>query len=241
MAGDQKLFHEALKRGSALAWSGRWAESAAEYRLALAQFPDDLSARSYLAMSLYKSGQLEEALELYEGLWRAQPTNLATLRRVAELQEALGRWESAAGSFRMLAEMYTSRGAGTDALHAWRKVVELKPGDPTLWRMLVEAAVRAGAVGEVMPAYLGFARDLAVSGRFQEATAAAETAQKLDPENPSVPTLVLALRRALECTWRAAAVGEQLSREELARLISPVPPSATPEESEARGQPCPDH
>ncbi|MHB8991678.1 MAG: tetratricopeptide repeat protein, partial [Chloroflexota bacterium] len=199
-----------------------WAEAVEEYRRALKLAPKDLSAKTYLAMALYKSGQSCEARGLYEELWKAQPSNLSTLQRLAEVQESLGDLEAAAASHRLLAEAHSRSLSYREALEAWRSAVRLKPLDPELWDALMEDAGRVGAVSEMMPGYLALARELAMGSRFQEALEVVERSQTLEPSNPALPPLLASIRRALEYSWRAAAQGENALPEDLARLI-PLP------------------
>ena len=234
MARDNKLFQEALKRGSAHAWNEEWNNAAEQYRLALQEFPDDVSALTYLAMALYRCGEYRQSLALYQSLWNSQPSNLTMLQRVAELQEAVGEREAAAISYGHLAEAHTRRRSPRDAFKAWQKVVEFTPGNPLLWSSLIEMAVQVGAVKEVIPGYLGLARDLALQSRFQEAIQIVERAVSLDATNPHAMGLLNGIRRAMEYWWRATGLGELVLAEDLARLIPPVEAQAPVSEQPAR-------
>jgi len=218
-AGGSATFEAALRRGSALAWQGRWGEAAAEYRLAVSHSPGDVAARSYLAMALYKSGQLREAAELYRALWEEQPTNGTLLRRLADVQEAIGDLPAAAASLSRLADMHAERGAAEESLQFLHRAVELCPDDLGLWDALMQTAGQLDALVPLMPRYLDLARRLALDGRFQEAVGVVERAQTLDPTNPLVMPLLAAIRAALGYKWRAATRGETPTSEDLARLI----------------------
>ncbi len=216
-------FQEALKRGSAYAWKGRWEDAVEEYRHALEFSPGDLSARTYLAMALYKADHLQEARQLYQELWREQPSNLSMLLRLAEVQETMGDINAAVASYQGLAELHTLRRAPNEALKAWQKAVALKPDDLVLWDATMEAAVQAGMISGLMPSYLGLARQLALEGRFEEAIAVVARAQTLDPSNPLVLPLLASIRGALAHSWRATARGETTTPDDLARLIPTIP------------------
>ncbi|HEX2922943.1 MAG TPA: tetratricopeptide repeat protein, partial [Chloroflexota bacterium] len=129
-----------MKRGSAHAWSGRWEQAAQEYKLALKQSPRDSSAKTYLAMALFKSGQLREALDLYQELWDKLPSNLSFLQRLAEVQEAIGDLEPALTSYRLLATTYERLQQPSEAVKGWRKAVALSPLDSDLWDALLKSA-----------------------------------------------------------------------------------------------------
>lgn len=222
MAGDVTRFQESLRRGSAHAWDGQWDKAVQEYRRALEEFPADQSAGMQLAMALFKSGAVREALALYEELWKAQPSNLHLLQRLAEVQESLGDRDSALASYQLLAEIHSRRRAPREALKVWQRVVKVSPDNLALWDSLMETAAQLGAVAEVMPGYLKLARDLALWSRFEEAIQVVEKAQTLDPDNSAVLELLAAIRKGLEHSWRAVASGEEVSPEELACLIPPV-------------------
>ncbi len=237
--GGSGSFEEALKRGSAHAWKGRWEQAVEEYRRALKHSPKDRSARTYLAMALYKCGHLQEGLELYQELWREQPSNLSVLQRMAEVQETMGDLEAAAESHQRLAEIHTRRRASEEAFKAWQKAAALKPDDLTLWNSMMEAAVLAGAVTSMMPSYLKLARRLALEGRFEEAIGVVERGQILDPTNLLMLPLLAAIRGALAYSWRAASQGETPAPEELARLIPDIPSWGEPPPLEAYEPPAP--
>ncbi len=236
--GGGDSFQEALKRGSAHAWKGRWKQAAEEYRFALKHSPKDVSARTYLAMALYKSGQLEDALELYQALRKDQPSNLSLLQRIAEVQEAMGDLDGAAASFQELAEIHTSRHELKDAFQSWQKAAAFRPNDLALWNSMIESAVLAGTVTETIPSYLELARRLALEGAFEEAIGAVGRAQILDPANPLVLPLLAAIRGALAYSWRATAQGEIPTPQDLARLIPEISHTAESPPWEDSGPPA---
>ncbi len=226
--GNGDSFQEAMKRGSTHGWKGRWERAVEEYRRALQYSPKDPSARTYLAMALYKSGQLQEALELYEELWKEQPSNPALLQRLAEVQESMGDLEAAATSHQRLAEVFTRRRSLEEAFEAWQKALALKPGDLALWDSMMEAAALVGAVDKMMPSYLGLARRLALESHFEEAIGVVERGQILDPSNSLTLPLLASIRGALAYSWRATAQGETPTPEDLARLIPAISISEQP-------------
>lgn len=115
MTGDTTLFQELLKQGSSFAWNGQWELAAQSYRRALEECPGELTAKTQLAMALFKSNQLQDALLLYRELWNAQPSNLSLLKRMAEIYEALGDTSAAASCHQILAEGGHPRRTAQDA------------------------------------------------------------------------------------------------------------------------------
>ncbi|MGI5835324.1 MAG: tetratricopeptide repeat protein [Chloroflexota bacterium] len=238
MAGDNRLFQEHLKRGASYAWNGQWERAVHEFSCALEESPDDVAAKTQLAMALYKSGRLQEALALYRQMWDAQPSNLSLLQKLAEVQEALGDRDEALASYQLLAEVYIRRQTPKNALKVWLKAVKLSPLNLALWDSLVETAIKVGALAEVMPLYLNLARDLALFNRFEDAIQVVEKAQELDPQNGSVPEMLASIRRALEHTLRAEAAGEEITPEELADIIPTIAVAEPPiDQRSASSQP----
>ncbi|HZK67234.1 MAG TPA: tetratricopeptide repeat protein, partial [Chloroflexota bacterium] len=199
---DKAQFQEAVKRGSAFAWRGQWADAAREYRQALALSPDDASALNYLAMALFKSGQLEEALECYRRVWKTQPANLSALQKVAEVQDAMGDKDSAIASYRQISDQQMKRNSPDEALKALQKVVELRPTEAESWSALMSVAALAGNLGDMIPRSLTLARELFLKDRFQDAFRVAEQVQSIDPTNLAVPRLIAAFRKGLEYSYR---------------------------------------
>jgi tetratricopeptide (TPR) repeat protein len=190
MPGDGNLFEEALKRGSSFAWNEEWEKAVAEYRRALEESPGDARARNYLAMALYRSGQLTESLEAYKSVCRAEPENVAALGRIAELQETLGDAEAAAAGRRALAELHTRRGAHAEALKCWQKAVELRPDNLTMWEALMDTAVHQGAVASVLAGYVAAAGRAVQRGAAGDARRLAERARTLAPDDSSIAALL---------------------------------------------------
>gem|GEM_PF-2048572 len=226
---NRGTFQEAVNKGAAHAWGGRWDKAILEYQRALDLVPEDPHAQTQLAMALFKGGRLREASDLYQALWRAQPDNLSLLRRLVEIQETLGDLDAASESLQLLGEIHRRRGASQDALKAWESALSLRPDNLQLWDSLLELVVQGDLSIQVMPSYLKLARNLALHSRFEVAIQVVERVQVLDPGNPAVLDLLSAIRRGIEFSWHAAASGERGPRQEtLGQLIPPVDQSVEP-------------
>ena len=91
MAGNQAVFDAALRRAQGYAFENQWDKAIKEYQRALAEFPNEVEARTNYAQALYRQGQLPGAFDEYTGLLKARPNDPFILGRLAEIAETLGR------------------------------------------------------------------------------------------------------------------------------------------------------
>ena len=66
MAGNRRIFDEAMRQGTNYAWDSQWNKAAAEYERAIAEFPDDASAYTALGQALVSADRTKEALRVYQ-------------------------------------------------------------------------------------------------------------------------------------------------------------------------------
>ena len=104
MAGNRKVFGEAMQAGASAAWDQNWDAATDAYQRALAEFPDDAGALAGLGLAYFSSGQLEEALNVYQQASDLAPDDPSLLERVAETYEQLGQNERAAQAYTASAE-----------------------------------------------------------------------------------------------------------------------------------------
>src|SRR5581483_3051797 len=99
MPANKSVFQDALKKASNAAWDQRWDTAVKEYRRALAEFPNDISAHSGLALALQESNKLEQALAEYKVLAKMEPDDPVPLAHIAVLLERLNRKNDAADAY----------------------------------------------------------------------------------------------------------------------------------------------
>jgi tetratricopeptide (TPR) repeat protein len=195
MPGNRAVFNDAVTKGHNAAWDGQWAKAAAEYRRALAEFPDDARIRLSLAHALEQLGQWESALREYRHLVQAQPKDTAPLARVAAVLEKLQRKSEAAGVYVQLADLYVAQKSIPQAIEAWHKAAELEPDRTDVRQKLIEAYTRAGQPLAVANEQLALAKIYRARGDKAKAQNLAEQALRLDPNNAAARAFIDELTR----------------------------------------------
>lgn len=130
MPGNKQVFSAAMNAADRHRWDSHWAEAAQEYQQALAEFPEDATARSGLGFCYMQTKQWRLALEEYEYTLKRDPSNVIALSKTAELYGILNRRNEAYKAYLHLADLYSQAGQGARAEAAWQKAVQLSPGDP---------------------------------------------------------------------------------------------------------------
>ena len=150
LTGSREAYQAAMSEAHALAWTLKWEAAGQRYRQALAELPDDATARLSLAVALSKTGQSLDALQEYLAVRELLPRDTLIVGRIAELHLRLGDPESAIRAYLALAQLYLSFGERPKAIGAWRHALENATGH---WRPLQElkAAVEEAGATELLP------------------------------------------------------------------------------------------
>ncbi len=130
MPGNQQAFSIAINAADRFRWDSQWTEAAREYQQALAEFPDDATARGGLGFCYMQTKQWQQALNEYEYILKRDPSNVIALSKTAELYGILGRRSDAYRAYLLLADLYSQAGQGARAEAAWQKTVQLAPDNP---------------------------------------------------------------------------------------------------------------
>jgi len=130
MPGNQQAFSTAINAADRFRWDSQWMEAAREYQRALAEFPDDATARGGLGFCYMQTKQWQQALNEYEYILKRDSTNVIALSKTAELYGILGRRNDAYRAYLLLADLYSQAGQGARAEAAWQKTVQLAPDNP---------------------------------------------------------------------------------------------------------------
>jgi len=130
MPGNKQVFSTAINAADRSRWDSQWNEAAHEYQRALAEFPDDATARGGLGFCYMQTKQWQEALNEYEYILNRDPSNVIALSKTAELYGILSRRDDAYRAYLHLADLYSQAGQGARAEAAWQKTVQLSPGSP---------------------------------------------------------------------------------------------------------------
>ena len=158
MVGKRNVFEEAIKRASNYAWDKQWSKAIAEYKRALAEFPDDLTALVSLGMAYLESRQLEEALSAYQKASQLTPDDPLAWERVADVQERLGRLNEAAETYVTMANTHVERKAMGKAVETWLRATRLAPDHLGAHLSLAEAYAKQGKARAAAGERLALAR-----------------------------------------------------------------------------------
>ena len=194
MVGKRNVFEEAMKRASTYAWDKQWSKAIAEYKRALAEFPDDLTALVSLGMAYLESRQLEEALSAYQKASQLTPNDPLAWARVADIQERLGRLDEAAETYVAMANTYVEQKAMGKAIETWLRATRLAPDHLVAHLSLAEAYTKQGKVRAAAGEHLALARILQRRGQPEKAIQQCRFALELDPRSAQAHTTLEALR-----------------------------------------------
>jgi len=194
VAGNRKVYEEALNEGSNYAWERRWEEAIDAYRRALAEFPDDLAALVGLGLALFESGRLEEALEVYRRAAEVDTENPTLPERVGQTLEKLGRPKEAAQAYLQAAERYTHRQAPSLALERWEDAVRVDPSCIPAHVHLLRAYLSQGKTTNALREYLALAEIYQAQGKTDQALELCQYALRIDPHHPEVLAMMDRLR-----------------------------------------------
>ncbi|BCL81853.1 tetratricopeptide repeat protein [Ktedonobacteria bacterium brp13] len=130
MPGNRQAFSTAINAADRKRWDSQWAGALQEYQRALAEFPEDATARSGLGFCYMQLKQWQNALSEYTSILQHEPGNVIALSKIAELYGILNRRDDAYQAYLHLADLYAQAGQGARAEAAWQKAVQLSPGNP---------------------------------------------------------------------------------------------------------------
>ena len=194
MVGKRSVFEEAMKRASNYAWDKQWSKAIVEYKRALAEFPDDLTALVSLGMAYLESRQLEEALSAYQKASQLTPNDPLAWERVADVQERLGRLDGAAETYVAMANIYVERKEIGKAIETWLRATRLTPDHLVAHLSLAEAYAKQGKARAAAGEHLALARILQRRGQTGKAIQQCRLALERDPRNAQAHATLEALR-----------------------------------------------
>jgi tetratricopeptide (TPR) repeat protein len=204
MAGNRAVFEVALKKGHNYAWDKRWMKAIEQYKLAMAEFPDDATVRNSLAFAYLKGERLREALREYRKLSELRSNDPAPLRKMAGILEELGRAADAAQTWMTLAQLHVQQKTLSKAVEAWQEATRLQPVNKEAHQRLAEAYAVKSNITEAVQAYLAVAHLYHGDGERSRAMECCQQALSLDSRSVEARALLDSL--ALD---REIGVGEQ--------------------------------
>ncbi len=211
MAGNRAAFDAAMKRGHNHAWDKEWMKAIEQYKLAVAEFPDDVTALSSLAFAYLKGKRFREALREYRRISQLRPGDPSPLRKLGRILEELGRSGDAARTWLTLGQLYAEQGAPRRAMEAWRDAIRLQPASKEAHKRMAEACVAGSDLAEAVREYVALARLCDKDGERAQAAEYCRRALSFDGRCSEARTLLehLASDQEVELRERAFVLGSK--------------------------------
>lgn len=193
MAGDKKIYDEAVREGLDLAWEGKWDKALEAYKRAQAEISDDPAVYSHLGLAYYELDRFDAALDAYRQASRLAPDDPAPLARIAEIHEAVGQRHAAADAHFSLAEIHQRQRNWSQAIKALQRTTHLHTEHLPAHLALAEVFAQLDQPRRAAKEYLALARVLQRQGQVEKALDHCRHALELDPRSAEARALAEAL------------------------------------------------
>src|SRR4051794_17365261 len=205
MAGNRVTYDEALAESRTAAQSGAWSDALSAATRAAEEFPQDLDARSAVAVALYHTGRFSQSAQLLEEIRKRRPGDPETLAYLGRAYEGAGALDRAMQVLLELGERFVESQQIADAREAFEEAVRLQPtseeGRVRLAEILVEMNEPALAADQCVE----IARQRQQAGDLPGAREALDEALDVDPQNQGAQLLGAVFKAATEPTGRTSA------------------------------------
>lgn len=186
MAKNRTRYNEALKRGWALIAKEQWKQALGVFRIAVKEFPKEADPYIGLGDACLGLKQVDRALECYKIASRYSRGDLSHLRKVADMQERLGRLSDAGRTYMAIGEILLRDQEIEEAVSNWLRAVGLEPNLLGAHRRLASIFQRQNNIRAAVREYLAIARILQMEGKKKQALQMCKAALKLDPDSQDV-------------------------------------------------------
>jgi tetratricopeptide (TPR) repeat protein len=194
MAGNRQAFDVAIRRGHAFARQQGWDKAIVEYRRALAEFPDDLSALAGAASACVKLKRLPEALSMLQRANQLKPDDLNTLGRLADVQAQMSKLSEAARTYAALGDLHSQQGNTDQAMDAWTRASQLDPHNVENHQKLASAYQAQDKIKLAVQEMLAVVKIYQKKGLIEQAAQQCRAALALDPRNTGALKMMEAIR-----------------------------------------------
>jgi tetratricopeptide (TPR) repeat protein len=183
MSGDQQAFQYAMNQGHSAAWEQDWEKASSFYQVALAEFPENASALTSLALALFELQKYPEALNYYQQAAKISPADPMPMQKVAEIQEHLGNMKGASAAYMNVADLYARSREVEKAIQNWVRATALDPQYLPAHTRLAVVYERLGRTSEAMVEYISIASLLQSKGNIQTAIQTVKHALEVVPNS----------------------------------------------------------
>ena len=190
MPGNSQIFSAAINAADRHRWESRWTDAGGEYQKALAEFPEDTTARGGMGFCYMQMKQWQKALDQYESILKDEPSNVIALSKTAELYGILDRRADAYTAYLHLADLYSQAGQGARAEAAWQKAVQLSPDNPEPHERLADYYGEKKDLAATVQQRLAAAQSYLLHKDYETARTHCEEALRLDNANARAQQLL---------------------------------------------------
>lgn len=190
MPGNRAIYDRAMEQNREAARHNQWNEALKAAIRALQEFPQDVDARTAVAVSLFHTGKFDKALQVFEELHTAHPNNPFFLEYLALAREKMGDIAAAVETYQNLASFYQKRQLTARTIKALYEVLRLRPDLDGERRRLAMLLEETRAHKEAAVEYMRLARRYREQGALDEAAECLEGALRLDPTHREAKELL---------------------------------------------------
>jgi len=195
VAGNRKVFKNAMQVAANAAWEGRWGEAIEAYERALEASPGDVDALTGLGMAYASTGKPEEALEAYQKASEVTPDDPVLLERVGNTLENLGRGKEAAEAYLASGRHYASQEKASHlAVARWEDAVRAYPESVEAHASLLKHYQREGRIQAAVDECLTLAGIYRDRDRLDYAIRLCQHALQLSPRDSEALAMLDQLR-----------------------------------------------
>lgn len=138
------------------------------------------------AQKLIQKGQLDKAIKEFELLVQADPKDIRSLLKIAELYGKLGQTSESIKAFQRVAEQYNKSGFYTKAVAVLRQAIEADKKRVELYGQLADLYIKLGLNKDAILQLNLAAKMLQDEGKHTQALDMLSRMREMDPEDPSV-------------------------------------------------------
>ncbi len=190
MATNRTRFEEALNKGHSHSWDQQWKEAIESFEIAVQENPKEPAPYAGLGMAHQELKNFADALENYKLAARYSRGNIIYLRKVADMQDKLGRRGEAGKTYMAIGEMELDRRNLKEAMENWQHAVELDNNLLRAHQRLAAIHRRQKDVHPAIRSYLEIARILQMQGEKEKALKACQLALQLGPRDRRILTAI---------------------------------------------------
>ena len=139
------------------------------------------------AEKFVQQGKLQNAINEYDKILKADPKDLTVLNTVGDLYARLGQNDNAIQCFKSVGDAYAGQGFTVKAIAMYKKLTKLKPSVDAVLR-LAELYTQQGLFNDSRAQYLQVAEEFLRAGELNQAVRIFQKTLEMDPENVAMRT-----------------------------------------------------